>query len=110
MTTPKMTPLRKAVAIGTLLTLTCGAIYSSLVWAQTYHGQFAQRQEVAQKFDVLQIEVLQSAIRNYEDVLFELDFLIAENSATALDRAKRAKIARRLSDLVRQVAAIRNGA
>lgn len=103
-----MTPLKKVSLVLIVISTFGGIVYSGFVWAQTYHEQFAQKQEVAQQFDVLQIEVLHSSIRNYEDVLFELDFLIAENTATTLDRAMRAKIARRLSDLVKQVAAIRN--
>lgn len=103
-----MTPLRKASLVLTVIASLGGIGYSALTWSQTYHSQFAQRQEVSQKFDVLQIEVLQSAIRNYEDALFELDFLIAENTASTLDHAKRSKVARRLSDLVTQVAAIRD--
>lgn len=104
---PKMTPLKRISVIVTLVLSLIAAGYSTYAWAQSYHSQFAQKDQVTIQFAQTKRSILEISIRDYEDQLFVIDFLIAEDQATPLDQAKKQKIERRLADLRRQVAALR---
>lgn len=101
-------------------------IYGTVAWASDYHKQFVaaneleitvvdfQRQmtekteEFTREITKLKISNLQASIRRYEDELFALEFRIGEGTATALDRAAKARIERQLIELRREVAELRS--
>lgn len=106
MTTQKMTPLKKATLVATLIATIGGVSYSTYAWAQTYHSQFAQKDQVTRQFAQTNVSILQISIRDYVAQLFVINFRIGEGVATSLDLAKKAEIEPQLEELRRQVAAI----
>ncbi len=99
--------MKIATAIAAFLTTTIGGGYAAVSWAEDYHAQFAQQDVVAVQFQQTKITILQSAIRDYEDQLFVLEFKISAEEATALDHAKKQQITRRLTDLQTQLTQLR---
>ncbi len=92
--------MKIAIAAVTLVTGIIGGSYAGISWAEDYHAQFARQDVVAVQFQQTKITILQTAIRDYEDQLFVLEFKISANEATPLDHAKKQQIKGRLKTLL----------
>lgn len=102
--------LRRLKIISTVLGITLtagGGLYGVYAWAGDYHEQFAKRVEVGEQIQGVNIYILNSSIKDYEDQLFVLEFKISNGEATPLDYAQKARIERQLADLQSQIRSIR---
>lgn len=109
--------LTKLKLISTGVVLLCavaGGMYSAYAFGEEYHKQFAPKEQLVlatkefkQEAKALKLSMIEQTIRRYEDELFALDFRISEGTATALDRANKARIERQVVELRSKVLQIK---
>lgn len=109
--------LRRLKIISTTVAIVIGGIgglYGAYAFGAEYHEKYAAKEQLEQatkdfkkETTSLKVSMLEQTIRRYEDDLFALDFKISEGTATALDRANKARIERQVVELRSKVLQIK---
>jgi len=94
----KENPLASIVAVLTIISILCGGVYSMYNLMQKL-DEFVTEAELQENTDTISIEILSVAIMRYEDDLGRLEIKVQLDQATALEKAEKMNIERRLSEL-----------